>query len=422
MHFESFVAFRYLRSKRKKRVISLITLISVAGVTVGVMALIVVMSVMTGFDQELQAAIIGNRAHLVVREYGNVTIGNPSEVIAQVKAVAPEVAAAAPVSQTEGILHTYSGDYEHVSGGWIIGIDPKREQSVTNIADYLTDKAGRQFGEGRLPLHEKEIVLGYRLAQKLNAYIGDEVEVITPKSSITPYFRRGGQGLWMTVVGISEAQMFDYDTYGSYVTLDTMAMLTGRHGVDAIHCRLNDPNLVNVVADRIETALEYQTSTWYESQQEFFATIQQEKLAMFIILTFIILVAAFNIMSTLIMVVMEKRQDIGILRTLGVSSGGILRIFVIEGLFIGISGTLIGVLAGTVLAYKLTPVAEFVAGIFGIDLFNAEFYKFDHIPVAIVPWDIFWITICATILTFLSTLYPAWSASRLDPIEALRYE
>jgi lipoprotein-releasing system permease protein len=143
---------------------------------------------------------------------------------------------------------------------------------------------------------------------------------------------------------------------------------------------------------------------------------------MFIILVFIILVAAFNITSTLIMVVMEKRRDIGILRTLGSSGSSVLLLFILEGLFIGLSGTVIGVIAGTLLAYNINPVAEFLASLFGIDLFNSQIYYFDRIPVAVVPWDIFWITVSAVVLTLLSTLYPAWSAARLDPVEALRYE
>jgi lipoprotein-releasing system permease protein len=148
----------------------------------------------------------------------------------------------------------------------------------------------------------------------------------------------------------------------------------------------------------------------------------QEKVVMFIILVFIIMVAAFNITSSLIMIVMEKRRDIGILRTLGLSTGSTMFLFVLEGLYIGVGGTLAGLVGGVLLAMYLNPIAEFIAGLLGVDLFNSQIYYFDQIPVAILPGDVAWITICAVVLTFLSTLYPAWSASRLNPVDALRYE
>lgn len=421
MRFESFIAFRYLRGKRKSRFISLITLISVAGVSVGVIALIVVMSVMTGFDNALRATIIGNRSHLVVEEFANAAIGNPDALIKEIMAAAPEIEAGAPVSQFEVFFRTKQGKQFLYSGGFIQGVDPEREQHVTQLADNLTRKAGRRMGAGALP-GEGEIVLGYRLALNLGVSIGDHVQVFTPRQAVSPFGISPARDFWLKVSGISEAQMYDFDTYHAFVTLETSSLLQGQKGVDAVHFKLYNPFLVEVVADRIERELGYKPTTWYESQQAFFGALRQEKFAMFVILVFIILVAAFNITSTLIMVVMEKRHDIGILRTIGVSSGGILRIFILEGLLIGLSGTLLGVVSGTLLSYYLNPVAEFVAGLFGIDLFNTQIYYFDRIPVDVVPLDVTWITLSAVLLTFLSTLYPAWSAARLNPVEALRYE
>ena len=192
--------------------------------------------------------------------------------------------------------------------------------------------------------------------------------------------------------------------------------------MDGIHCKLKDPFLAEAVRDQIQQQLSYRAMTWYESQEGYFNALKQEKVMMFVILVFIVLVAAFNITSTLIMMVMEKRRDIGILRTVGVSGGQVLRLFVMEGLFIGACGTLLGLVCGTALAYNLTPVAEFVARQFGVELFNSQVYLFDHVPVKVIPWDITWVTVSAVLLTFISTLYPAWSASRLDPVDALRYE
>ena len=424
MRFETFVALRYLRGKRRTRVVGLITLISIAGVSVGVIALIVVMSVMTGFDEALRATIIGNRAHLTVETPG-VTITDIDGAIRQIKEAAPEVVAAGPLTQVEALIRNAEGR-QHVSGGFVVGIDPELEQSVTSLSDNLTRTEGRDFGEGRLP-GKKEIVLGYRLAMNIGARVGSEISVMTMRQFTTSPLITGSRGVFLTVSGISQAKMPDFDTYYAFVDLETSSMLSGRKGADAIHCRLTDPFIAEMVARSLEDKLGEDklgvvATTWYESQEAYFAALEQEKVAMFIILVFIVLVAAFNITSTLIMVVMEKRQDIGILRTLGVSSGSILVIFIAEGLLIGVSGTVLGVALGSVLAHQLNPVAEFIAWMLNVDLFNSQIYYFDRIPVAVVPLDIAVITVSAIILTFISTLYPAWSAARLDPIEALRNE
>jgi lipoprotein-releasing system permease protein len=419
VRFETFVAARYLRGKRKTRFISLITFISVAGVSVGVIALIVVMSVMTGFDNALRETIVGNRAHLDLSNPNGTPIGDYASAITEIRNAVPEAVGAGPIIQTEALLRHGDG----TTGAILLGMDPALESDVTDLATNLTHEGGRTMGMGELP-KEKEIVLGFRLASRLGARVGSEIAVVTDKPTVTPFGMRPGNQVFLTVSGISQAKMSDFDNLYAFVDIPTARMLTGRKGVDAIHLKLTNPFLADEVSRRIEKdqAMPYRAVTWYESQEAFFEALRQEKVAMFIILVFIVLVAAFNITSTLIMIVMEKRRDIGILRTLGSSSWSVLWLFILEGLMIGLSGTFFGVVLGTILAYNINPVAAFLARLMGVDLFNSTIYYFDGIPVAVVPFDIFWITLSAVVLTFISTLYPAWSAARLNPVDALRYE
>ena len=423
MRFETFVALRYLRGKRKNRFISLITIISMAGVSVGVMTLIIVMGVMTGFEIALRDTIIGNRAHLQIFDLGGDPIEDVVAATAAIETAVPQIRASGPFIQAYAVFESkggWRGD-TITSYGTVLGVDPELESAVTDLAENLTLNEGRRHGAGTLPGF-KEIVLGYGLAHDLGVHIGDRVSVITPRSRVSPFGMTPAQNTYLRVSGISHAKMSDFDTFYSWVNIETAELLTGKEGVDGIHSRIDNPFDAERFARTIEEQTPFRAVTWHENQLAFFEALKQEQVAMFIILVFIVLVAAFNITSTLIMMVMEKQRDIGILRTIGVSSAAVLRLFMIEGLLIGLFGTFFGVLFGMLLAYNLNPVAEFLAGLFGVDLFNSQIYYFDRIPVHVVPSDVFWITVCAVVLSFVSTLYPAWSASRLDPVDALRYE
>ncbi len=423
MRFESFVAFRYLRGKRKNRFISLITIISIAGVSVGVMTLIIVMSVMTGFNEALRNTIIGNRADFTVLDWRGYSFPDYNAVIADVEAACPEIIASGPVIQIQALLENKSGRKVGTvsTGAFLIGIDPELEVEVTDLAANLTIEGGRRHGAGEMPGF-KEVVLGYGLADTLGVTLGDRIGVFTKKDKVTPYGVKRADQLVLRVSGISHAKMSEWDLVYGWVDIKTAQLLTGREGVDGIHCNIADPFKADEFARKIGDATGYRVVTWHENQLAFFEALRQEKLAMFIILVFIVLVAAFNITSTLIMMVMEKQRDIGILRTIGASSATILRLFMMEGLIIGLSGTFFGVLFGIILAYNLNPVAEFLAFIFRIDLFNQQIYYFDQIPVKVVQSDVVTITISAVVLSFISTLYPAWSAARLQPVDALRYD
>lgn len=414
---------RYLRGKRKNRFVNLITIISVAGVSVGVMALIVVMAVMEGFDRELIGTIMGNRAHIQVYNSSGGPIADPEDVIERIEAACPEIIASGPFTEIWTLLEPMGGGEDAAEPARVIGVDVDRETAVTQLADNLTEKNGRTAGYGELP-GKWEIVLGYRLAYKLAVMPGDNIYLYMLSKRPNPFGSGEIGRVMLTVSGISQAQMSEFDEIYGYIDMETAAKIKRLIGAEGIHCKIEEPFQAEAVSTRINDQFrgELTAMTWYDTQRVYFDALKQEKVVMFIILLFIVLVAAFNITSTLIMVVMEKRRDIGILRTLGVSGAAVIRLFILEGLYIGLSGTLVGVVMGTVLAYNLNPVAEVIAAILGVNLWETQIYYFDRIPSAVVPRDIAIVTACSVLLTFLSTLYPAWSASRLNPVDALRYE
>jgi len=406
MRFELFVGFRYLRGKRKNSFISLITLFSIFGVIIGVMALIVVLGVMTGFDNMLYKTVLGTTSHIVVTGDGG--IKGYESLIDKIKTV-PEVVDAAPFFAGQVLVRSETS----VLGAAIRGVLPDEERKVSNFNEYLT-------GE----LEDGGIVLGTELARQLHVRRGDEVRVISPYLVSTPYGEKPYNKI-LEVTGFYRSGMFEYDSNFCFVTLRQAQALFGvEDTIAGIEVRIEDPFKAKSVVPAVSRALDggYWTRSWMDMNRTFFAALRHEKIIMAVILILIIIVAAFNIASTLIMVVMEKTRDIGILKSIGAPASSIMAIFVIDGLMVGGVGTLLGVILGYALANSLDSVVNFMGRVFGLEVFPRDIYYFDKIPVDTSVFDTSWIAASAIVICLVASLYPAWQASKLNPVEAVRYE
>jgi lipoprotein-releasing system permease protein len=416
MPFELFIGLRYLKAKRKSTFISLITLISVAGVALGVMALIIVLAVMTGFEEDLKEKILGTNAHIVVLN-GAGAMQDYQELLKKVQGI-DGVVAATPFIYNQVMLS--SG--KNVSGVVLRGIDVASDAKVTNLhksmvegsLQALDDKAAKIPG----------LVIGKELAKNLGLMQGDTVDVISPMGNITP-FGMMPKLRHFQIAGIFNTGMFEYDSTLAYVSLgEAQNFLALGDAVTGIQLRVRDVYKTGALSKVINRELgpPYYARDWMQMNKNILFALKTEKSVMFIILTLIVLVAAFGIASTLFMVVMEKTRDIAILKSMGATSRSIMRIFVFEGVIIGVLGTVLGVLSGLLVALNLEPIVGLVQKVTGFELFSKDIYYLDHFPSLVIPSDVILISITAVLISFAATLYPSWAASRLSPAEALRYE
>jgi lipoprotein-releasing system permease protein len=407
MSFEWFVSRRYLRAKRKHKFISLISVISIAGVAVGVMALIVVLSVYTGFTEGLRDQIIGINSHILVQHYG-MNLVQPDELQREVEAV-PGVAATTPYIYGQALISSGQG-----SGGIVLrGIDPESAGAVINI--------GRKMESGSLPdlnrtMDLPGIIIGLEMARQLGVRQGDKVRLISPDGPLSPM---GVLPKIRTceVVGIFETGMFEYDSTLGFITLETARSLGGfDEGVHGIEVRVTDVEQADRVAEVLREKLgrNYSIRDWMQLNQNLFAALKLEKAGIFIALDLIILVAALNIISALIMVVMEKNRDIAILKSMGATTGSIMRIFFYQGAVIGFTGMTLGVMGGLSLCAILKRY-QFIE-------LPRNVYPMSTMPIKVVPFDVTLIALSAVLITLAATLYPSWKASRVRPAEALTYE
>ncbi len=410
MSFEWFVAWRYLRARRKTRFISIITIISVVGVAVGVMALTVVLGVMNGFEEEIHRRIIGINAHVILLKYGAEPVRDFQTII-DIAETVPEVVAAAPFTYSKGVIK----GYERSDGAVIRGADLESEARVTDIMENIEPRLETlTSGPGEIPL----MIIGDELALRLRVTVGDTVALSSPFDYVVTPMGVMTSVSQFRVAGLYSSGMYEYDQQLVYIDLPMAQRLFGMgDGVTGIEIRVEDPWRAPEVGSAVVAAVggfPYRANNWIYLNRNLFTWMRTEKKVMFWILSLIIMVAAFNIASTLIMVVMEKTKDIGVMKSMGATARSILRIFIAEGLVIGVLGMLIGSIGGFVLA-SLLDRYQFIS-------LPGDVYPVETLPVLMKFSDFVIVAGAAILISFLAALYPAWKAAKLAPVEAIRNE
>ena len=414
--YELLLGWRYTRAGRGTRrngFISFISGVSMLGIALGVAALIIVLSVMNGFQKEVQDRMLGVISHIEIFAPNGAALPDPARTMAEARRN-PQVIGAATFISSQALLAR--GD--DMKGTMVRGIDPAHESEVTELAGALKDTALKRLVSG-----EFGIVLGGELARAMGAREGDKVTLIAPGGQVTPagVVPRLKQ---MTVVGTFESGHYEYDSALVMMHQDDAARIFRLEGPTGVRLRLKDLHKSREVTQQLAQSLtgDLLIRDWTRQNKTWFAAVELEKRMMFIILTLIVAVAAFNLVSTLVMTVTDKRADIAILRTLGASPRSIMAIFVVQGAAVGVIGTLLGLLFGLGVAFNIDVIVPFIEGVLHTSFLPREIYLISRMPSDPQSGDILPIAIISLILSFVATIYPSWRASRVNPAEALRYE
>jgi lipoprotein-releasing system permease protein len=424
MSYELFISLRYLRAKRKQVFVSIITFISIAGIFLGVAALIIVLAVMNGFETDLRNKILGINSHIILMQYSG-AMRDHQRVMRDVVQV-PGVVAATPFIYSQAMLKNGSS----VTGIVLRGLSTEDAMKVINLGKIREGKL-EDLGEGRkIPGLKPEltslpgILIGRELAKNLGVFLHETVYVVSPSGVATPMGMVPRMKPFL-VAGIFESGFFEYDSTLAYISLKNCQEFLGMDEmVTGIEIRVDDIYRADRIAKQIEKKLgfPYWGRNWMEMNKNLFSALKLEKRVMFLILSLIVLVAAFNIISALIMIVMEKNKDIAILKTMGATRAGIMKIFIFQGIVVGMIGTFLGSIAGLAVAFNLEALSRFVEKLFGFKILPGDVYYLSELPSQVNYGDVGIIILGTLLISFISTIYPSWRASRLDPAESLRYE
>ncbi len=410
---ELYIGLRYTRAKRRNGFVSFIALISMLGIALGVAALIVVLSVMNGFGKELRERTLGMTAHATVTGQDG-SLSDWQSVQAKV-GIHPSVISSAPFTQNEAML----SNRRRVSGAIIRGVLPKLEPGVSEIAEKMVSGKLSDLKAGGYG-----IVLGRELANVMGVFEGEKITVVTPQANVTPVgvmprLRR------FTVVGIFEAGMHQYDRSMAFIHMaDAQKLFSMGTRVEGVRLKLDDMFSAQVITHELNASIgeDYWVRDWTKMHSNLFKALKTEKIVMFIILFLIVAVAAFNIISTLVMTVNDKQADIAILRTIGMTPGSLMWVFIVQGVVIGMVGTIAGVAIGVPIALNVGEIVSFVEGLFNTRFLPADVYYITDIKSDLHLSDVLVYTFSAFGLSVLATIYPAWRAAKIQPADALRYE
>ncbi len=418
MKFELFIALRYLRAKRKQTMVSVISAISMLGITAGVMALVIALALSTGFKEDVQSKIIGATSAINLLRIDGTPLPDYQELLSRIGSV-PHVTGSAPAILSQVFISSAARN----QGAVLKGVDPEREKQISDFFSHVVEGDPRALETEESPAHNgapfvtDKIMIGKQMARSMGVTIGDTLKILYPMGRLTPLGMTASQKT-MQVAAIFESGLWDLDMNWVYVSIDAARRLLSfpPGSASVIQFKTDDLDNVDAVANEIRARAGSGliTTTWIETNKPLFSALKLERLVLFITIGLIVFVASLNIVTTLIMMVLEKQGDIAVLMAMGANAGNIQKVFMFQGLIIGLVGTILGDLLGIGISWILNT--------YKLIRLEAEIYSIPYVPFHVRTWDVLLVSATALLISYLATIYPARSAAKLNPVEALRYE